>query len=501
MSITHPANRPTVPCGLCGTPTAMTGTKRCDPCWELERRVKMDPVIAHKVLSELQMPPLAPQVLLQDEAEGRGLSRALASKPDAKLHAREAAGGIVPAGYVPLPGKDPIPVATNPAPNEAQPFVPSPTVKVTINAKSTMALSEAMRAAIEAERQPGGALHRPTAALKPCRSPYCECEPGKCTHPGFFDARGTTERRFTEDERLHLDQAAEYLRDYGMEQARLGNNSTANGCDASAFVLRRMLFPDAAAPAATDAASPAATDAALDLVELPPIRVNRETYESLKVLGLQRGMILQPLVREAIQRMLAQPGLLTDPQVATILAQHRAPPTDCGAKLHDWAMAVVRTVAATLAGSIVDPDGDGWDGIDSEDLAKLGLPPLTERDGFMFEAMYQLLERAGVPDENYAHQHLADHLMLWLLKKPGRREVVEQLMTFYGAATGLGKSVWETVEMSAAARSFDWENYRDLHRKSNCKGSLLCREAYTHLCATMRAQMDYDLTAEPPVWP
>jgi flavin-dependent thymidylate synthase len=26
--------------------------------------------------------------------------------------------------------------------------------------------------------------------LKPCRSPYCECEPGKCTHPGFFDARG-----------------------------------------------------------------------------------------------------------------------------------------------------------------------------------------------------------------------------------------------------------------------------------------------------------------------
>lgn len=25
--------------------------------------------------------------------------------------------------------------------------------------------------------------------LKPCRSPYCECEQGKCTHPGFFDAR------------------------------------------------------------------------------------------------------------------------------------------------------------------------------------------------------------------------------------------------------------------------------------------------------------------------
>jgi hypothetical protein len=26
--------------------------------------------------------------------------------------------------------------------------------------------------------------------LKPCKSPYCECEIGKCTHPGFYDARG-----------------------------------------------------------------------------------------------------------------------------------------------------------------------------------------------------------------------------------------------------------------------------------------------------------------------
>lgn len=28
--------------------------------------------------------------------------------------------------------------------------------------------------------------------LRPCHSPYCECEVGKCTHPGYFDARGTT---------------------------------------------------------------------------------------------------------------------------------------------------------------------------------------------------------------------------------------------------------------------------------------------------------------------
>jgi len=27
--------------------------------------------------------------------------------------------------------------------------------------------------------------------LRPCKSPYCECEHGKCTHPGFYDARGS----------------------------------------------------------------------------------------------------------------------------------------------------------------------------------------------------------------------------------------------------------------------------------------------------------------------
>jgi len=26
-------------------------------------------------------------------------------------------------------------------------------------------------------------------ALKPCRSPYCECSVGACSHPGFYDAR------------------------------------------------------------------------------------------------------------------------------------------------------------------------------------------------------------------------------------------------------------------------------------------------------------------------
>jgi hypothetical protein len=26
-------------------------------------------------------------------------------------------------------------------------------------------------------------------ALKPCRSPYCECSDDKCSHPGCYDAR------------------------------------------------------------------------------------------------------------------------------------------------------------------------------------------------------------------------------------------------------------------------------------------------------------------------
>ncbi len=29
----------------------------------------------------------------------------------------------------------------------------------------------------------------PKEAPKPCRSPYCECELGKCCHTGFYDAR------------------------------------------------------------------------------------------------------------------------------------------------------------------------------------------------------------------------------------------------------------------------------------------------------------------------
>lgn len=44
----------------------------------------------------------------------------------------------------------------------------------------------------------------PQPKAKPCRSPYCECDVGKCTHPGFYDARHEQPQRtwvgLTEDE-------------------------------------------------------------------------------------------------------------------------------------------------------------------------------------------------------------------------------------------------------------------------------------------------------------
>ena len=42
----------TIPCRLCGVPTRMKGTKLCDRCWELERRVLADPEMTRKILEE-----------------------------------------------------------------------------------------------------------------------------------------------------------------------------------------------------------------------------------------------------------------------------------------------------------------------------------------------------------------------------------------------------------------------------------------------------------------
>ena len=42
-----------VPCGLCGKPTPMTVTCRCDGCWELEARIRRDPDLARSILNSL----------------------------------------------------------------------------------------------------------------------------------------------------------------------------------------------------------------------------------------------------------------------------------------------------------------------------------------------------------------------------------------------------------------------------------------------------------------
>jgi hypothetical protein len=43
-------SEPTVHCEICGDATPMTGTKRCDRCWELERRIMADPDLAEKII-------------------------------------------------------------------------------------------------------------------------------------------------------------------------------------------------------------------------------------------------------------------------------------------------------------------------------------------------------------------------------------------------------------------------------------------------------------------
>ena len=45
---------PTVPCKWCGKETRMLGTKMCDACWELDSRIRMDKVLARKILEHYE---------------------------------------------------------------------------------------------------------------------------------------------------------------------------------------------------------------------------------------------------------------------------------------------------------------------------------------------------------------------------------------------------------------------------------------------------------------
>jgi len=66
-----------VPCGICGKPTLMTGTKRCDGCWEIEHRIKSAAgrEVAFKVLGPIDMVLFCPACHAQhvDEPEERNV--------------------------------------------------------------------------------------------------------------------------------------------------------------------------------------------------------------------------------------------------------------------------------------------------------------------------------------------------------------------------------------------------------------------------------------------
>lgn len=47
-------NKKIIPCELCGEPTSMLGTKRCDRCWELERRIESDPALTMKIIDDME---------------------------------------------------------------------------------------------------------------------------------------------------------------------------------------------------------------------------------------------------------------------------------------------------------------------------------------------------------------------------------------------------------------------------------------------------------------
>jgi hypothetical protein len=75
----------TVPCKYCGKPTPMLGTRMCDAHWELERRIRMEPEMAARMLAEMRRPQSAD---LSDVAPHR-LAEALSDLSDAAQPPKE----------------------------------------------------------------------------------------------------------------------------------------------------------------------------------------------------------------------------------------------------------------------------------------------------------------------------------------------------------------------------------------------------------------------------
>ena len=61
-------NQKLVACELCGHLTPMTGTKRCDRCWELEGRIRRDIELARKILRRFEEKAAEEERLAQEYA-------------------------------------------------------------------------------------------------------------------------------------------------------------------------------------------------------------------------------------------------------------------------------------------------------------------------------------------------------------------------------------------------------------------------------------------------
>jgi hypothetical protein len=56
---------------------------------------------------------------------------------------------------------------------------------------------------------------------------------------------------------------------------------------------------------------------------------------------------------------------------------------------------------------------------------------------------------------------------------------------------------WGCVEVDAISRDFDYSNYKYWHSLTQCKGALLCEEAYCLLQEAFHIQMEQDIEHNP----
>lgn len=56
-------------------------------------------------------------------------------------------------------------------------------------------------------------------------------------------------------------------------------------------------------------------------------------------------------------------------------------------------------------------------------------------------------------------------------------------------------SIWGCVEMDAASRDFDYQNYLDFHKRTGCKGAVLSSGNYYRVQQILRISMEESMNA------